>query len=90
MRENSELFIGLDVSKDSHAVAVAEAGWNGEVRYYGRIGADAVSVRRLVRKLDRPNLRLRFCYEAGQPRGLVKFKWGAEWGAVKVSHFVLI
>jgi hypothetical protein len=27
--ENSELFIGLDVSKDSHAVAVAEGGRDG-------------------------------------------------------------
>ena len=26
MQENSEVFIGLDVSKDSHAVAVAESG----------------------------------------------------------------
>jgi len=65
MQENSELFIGLDVSKNSHAVAVAESGRDGEVRSYGEIGADAASVRRFVRKLDRPNVRLRFCYEAG-------------------------
>ena len=65
MQENSELFIGLDVSKNSHAVAVAESGRDGEVRSYGEIGADAASVRRFVRKLDRPNARLRFCYEAG-------------------------
>lgn len=48
MDENSELFIGLDVSKDSHSVAVAESGRNGEVRSYGEIGADAASVRRLA------------------------------------------
>ena len=65
MVEDSELFIGLDVSKDSHAVAVAEGGRGGEVRSHGEIGSDAASVRRLVRKLDRPGLRLRFCYEAG-------------------------
>lgn len=69
MQENSELFIGLDVSKNSHAVAVAESGREGEVRSYGEIGADAASVRRFVRKLDRPNVRLRFCYEAG-PTGV--------------------
>ena len=63
--ENSELFIGLDVSQDSHAVAVAEGGRDGEVRPHGEIGSDAASVRRLVRKLERPGLRLRFCYEAG-------------------------
>ncbi|MBY6058738.1 transposase [Leisingera daeponensis] len=65
MQENSELYIGLDVSKNSHAVAVAESSRNGEVWSYGEIGADAASVRRFVRKLDRPNARLRFCYEAG-------------------------
>ena len=72
MVENSELFIRLDVSKDSHAVAVAEGGRDGEVRPHGEIGSDAASVRRLVRKLERPGLRLGFCYEPGveDPRGL--------------------
>ncbi len=37
MAENSELFIGLDVSKDSHAVAVGEGGRDGEVRSHGEI-----------------------------------------------------
>jgi transposase len=55
----------LDVSKDSHAVAIAEAGREGEVRSFGEIGSDAASVRRLVRKLEHPGVRLRFCYEAG-------------------------
>lgn len=65
MVECSELFIGLDVSKERHAVAVAESGRNGEVRSYGEIGSDQASVRRFVRKLARPGVRLRFCYEAG-------------------------
>ena len=41
-------FVGLDVAKARHAVAVAEDGRQGEVRYLGEIGADAESVRRLV------------------------------------------
>ena len=53
MVEDSELFIGFDVSKESHAVAVAEGGRDGEVRCYGEIGSDAASIRRLVRKLER-------------------------------------
>ena len=57
--------IGLDVSKDSHAVAVAEGGRDGEVRYFGEIASDAAAVRRFVHKLERPGARLRFCYEAG-------------------------
>lgn len=65
MEDYNELFVGLDVSKDRHAVAVAESGRRGEVRYLGEISSDSASVRRLVRKLTRPGFRLRFCYEAG-------------------------
>jgi hypothetical protein len=63
--EDSEPFVGLDVSKDSHAVAFAKGGRGGVVRSHGEIGSDAASVRRLVCKLVRPGLRLRFCHEAG-------------------------
>lgn len=69
MEEYSEVFLGLDVAKDRHAVALAESGRTGEVRYVGEISSDSASVRRLVRKLGRPGVRLRFCYEAG-PTGL--------------------
>ena len=65
MIDCSEVFIGMDVSKDRHAVAVADGGRDGEVRYYGEIDSDGGCVRRFVRKLDRPGVRLRFCYEAG-------------------------
>ena len=53
MVECSDLFIGMDVSKDRHAVAVADGGRDGEVRYFGEIGSDGGSVRRFVRKLER-------------------------------------
>ena len=65
MKEYTEVFVGLDVAKDRHAVAIAEEGRNGEVRYLGEVGADDASIRRLVRKLERPGVRLRFCHEAG-------------------------
>jgi transposase len=57
--------IGLDFSKESHARAVAEGGRDDEVRSYGEIRSDSASIRGLVRKLERPCVRLRFCYEAG-------------------------
>ena len=41
MVDYSEVFIGLDGSKDRHAVAVAEGGRDGEVRYFGEIASDA-------------------------------------------------
>ena len=53
------------MSKDRHAIAVADGGRDGEVRYFGEIGSDGGSVRRFVRKLERPGVALRFCYEAG-------------------------
>jgi transposase len=65
MEQHTEVFIGLDVAKARHAVAVAEDGRNGEVRYWGEIDADAESVRRLAAKLAKRHGKLHFCYEAG-------------------------
>ena len=65
MGEHIEVFIGLDVAKAKHAVAVADEGRTGEVRYLGEIATDLASVRRMVSKLEKPGKRLHFCYEAG-------------------------
>lgn len=65
MQNNSEAFIGLDVSKSRHAVAVADSGREGEVRYYGEIDSTSEAVRRLANKLAKRYERLHFCYEAG-------------------------
>ena len=65
MGEYSDIFVGLDVAKDRHAVAIAEGGRDGDLRYFGEIGSDTASIRSLVRKLAGPGRRLRFCYEAG-------------------------
>jgi hypothetical protein len=46
------IYIGLDVHKDTIAVAVAEAGKRGEVREYGKIANTAAAVRALAAKLD--------------------------------------
>jgi transposase len=61
--EHSEVFVGVDAAKLRHAVAVAEEGRRGEVRYIGEVGADAESVRRLASKLEKRHGRgLHFCY----------------------------
>lgn len=58
-------FVGLDVHKETIAVAVAEGGDRGEVWEYGRIANRPDAVRRLLGRLERPGAVLRLCYEAG-------------------------
>jgi transposase len=58
-------YVGVDVHKDGIVVALAEGGVRGEVRDYGRIANTPAALQRLVRKLGREGVRLRFCYEAG-------------------------
>jgi transposase len=44
-------YVGLDVHKDSIAVATAESG--ADVRFYGEIPATVDALRNLVRRLGR-------------------------------------
>ena len=63
--EHSITYIGLDVHKDTIAVAAAEPGKRGEVRGSGKIANAPAALRTLVTKLTRGGNVLRFCYEAG-------------------------
>jgi transposase len=58
-------YIGLDVHKDTIAVAVAVAGKREEVREYGKIANTSDALKTLTVKLSRAATELRFCYEAG-------------------------
>jgi transposase len=63
--QDSEVFVGLDTSKKKISVALAEAGRAGEVRFFGDIDSAPEMVERVVTKLAKRHLQLRFCYEAG-------------------------
>jgi len=55
----------LDTSKRRNAVAIAEAGRAGEIRFLGEIDNTPAATAKLVKKLAGNYGRLTFCYEAG-------------------------
>lgn len=62
---NKTTYVGLDVHKDTIAVAVAEEGRRGEIRFFGTIAHTADSVLRLTKQLAAAGNTPSFCYEAG-------------------------
>lgn len=62
---NRMVYVGLDVHADTIAVAVAEDGRDGELRFFGVIPNTADSVVRLTRSLTASGSTACFCYEAG-------------------------
>jgi transposase len=63
--DNSITYVGLDVHKDTIAVALAEGGTRTEVREHGKIANTPAAVQALATKLSHGKRELRFCYEAG-------------------------
>jgi transposase len=63
--EDRSVCVGLDTHKAKIAVAVAEPGRSGEVRFCGEIANQPEAIRRLIERLAGKHGRLRVCYEAG-------------------------
>jgi transposase len=65
MSDHSEAFVAFDTSKLRNAVAIADGGRAGEVRFLGEIENTPAATAKLLRKLAAKYERLTFCYEAG-------------------------
>jgi transposase len=63
MENDSTLYVGLDVHKDS--ITVAYALGMGEVEQLGRIGTTKTDIDRLCKRLQSKGRRVRVVYEAG-------------------------
>ena len=66
------VYVGLDVHKESIVVATAPQG-DTEAQLYGKIGGTLEALDKLIKKMDKPDLELRFVYEAG-PCGYVIYR----------------
>jgi transposase len=51
MAASGEVFVGIDTAKTRNAVAVAEGGREGELRYLGEFDNTPDAVAKLIRKL---------------------------------------
>jgi transposase len=64
-KHSTTKFIGLDVHKNTIAIAIADGGRKGEIRSYGVIPNDMNSLDKFIRKQISTGAELRFVYEAG-------------------------
>jgi transposase len=60
-----EAFVAFDVAKLKHAVAIAEGGRSGEVRFVGEIENKPATIERTIKKLSKRDNPLHVCFEAG-------------------------
>ena len=65
MGQYSEAFVGFDVAKRKHAVAIAEGGRRGEVRFLGEIENSPATIEQVIKKMATRYDRLHVCFEAG-------------------------
>jgi len=63
MTKSSNLYVGMDVHKDSIDIALAD-GEGQEERHFGSIGGDLTTLDQALRRLQATGMRLHFVYEA--------------------------
>ena len=65
MGKYKEVFVAFDVAKKKHAVAIAEGGRAGEVRFLGDVENSPLPIERTIKRLADRYERLHVCFEAG-------------------------
>ena len=60
-----EAFVGIDAAKLRNAIAIAEGGRSGEIRYLGEVDASETNMARVIRQIAAKYDAVHFCYEAG-------------------------
>ncbi|MEY9186409.1 transposase [Bradyrhizobium ottawaense] len=65
MADYREAFVGIDVAKLRNAVAIADAGREGEVRFFDEVDASITNMRRVIGRIANRFDHVHFCYEAG-------------------------
>lgn len=65
MVKHTTTYVAFDSSKDTLAVAIADGGLRGEVRFWGSIPNRTEAIRKLIERLAAKHPCLTFCYEAG-------------------------
>lgn len=65
MADYREAFVGIDVAKLRNAIAIADSGREGEVRFFGEVDTSDQSMRRIIQRIAGRFDRVHFCYEAG-------------------------
>lgn len=61
----SIIYVGLDVHKNSIAIAIADEGRNAEVRFYGVVGGTLADLDGALKKIGGKGKELHVVYEAG-------------------------
>src|SRR6476619_7097595 len=79
MGEYREAFVAFDVAKLKHALALAEGGRSGEVRFFGEVENKPAAIERTIKKLGKRYDRLHVCFEAG-PTGYGLYRQVQELG----------
>jgi transposase len=53
MGKYSEVFVGIDTGEKKHAVAITDAGRDGQTRYLGEIDSAPATVERVIKKVGK-------------------------------------